>query len=128
MPSSLPTEPWPAALDALTAAPEHHALLFENDAVRVLETRIPPGDTTRIHTHRWPSTVYFISRSAMIRRDGNGDITFDSRTLPPSEPARVGWLPPLGPHSIENVGDAVIHVISVELKQAPDSGTRTSTT
>jgi hypothetical protein len=33
---------WPAGLDALSAAPQHHALLFENEAVRVLDTSVPP--------------------------------------------------------------------------------------
>jgi putative transposase len=46
--------PWPDSLDALAAAPESHRLLFENDAVRVLETRIAPGQATQVHTHRWP--------------------------------------------------------------------------
>jgi hypothetical protein len=36
---------WPEEHDALRAAPKHHALLFENDAVRVLDTNIAPGDT-----------------------------------------------------------------------------------
>ena len=36
--------PWPDSLDALVAAPRHHKLLFENERVRVLEVRIPPGD------------------------------------------------------------------------------------
>ena len=31
---------WPASLDALTAAAETHRELFENDSLRVLETRI----------------------------------------------------------------------------------------
>ena len=40
---------WPDSLDALTAAPESHRLLFENDEVRVLEARIAPGETTGLH-------------------------------------------------------------------------------
>jgi predicted metal-dependent enzyme (double-stranded beta helix superfamily) len=44
---------WPDSLDALVAAPDHHTLLLENDRVRVLITRIAPGDITPIHTHRW---------------------------------------------------------------------------
>ena len=32
--------PWPAELDAMTAAPEYHTLLFENDEVRVLEAHV----------------------------------------------------------------------------------------
>ena len=37
--------PWPPELDAVIAAPKHHTLIFENERVRVLDTRIPVGDT-----------------------------------------------------------------------------------
>ena len=106
----------PESLDALTAAPEHHTLLFENETVRVLETRIGPKDATPLHTHRWPSAIYLINQSAIVRRDAHGVITFDSRDVCCSEPMRAGWLSSLGPHSIENVGDSDLHVISVEIK------------
>ena len=36
--------PWPDELDALTASPEHHKLLFENDLVRVLDGGEAMGD------------------------------------------------------------------------------------
>jgi hypothetical protein len=102
-------------LDAVIAAPEFHHLLLENDSVRILETRIEPGQTVPLHTHRWPAACYFLSRGDVIRRDGAGRIEFDSRTMPPlSSPA--AWLPPLGPHTLENVGRTVVHVVSVELK------------
>jgi hypothetical protein len=41
-------DPWPHpdSLDALVAAPKHHTLLLENEQVRVLDTRIEPGDST----------------------------------------------------------------------------------
>jgi hypothetical protein len=35
--------PWPETLDALQAAPGHHQVLFEDDRVRVLDTRISAG-------------------------------------------------------------------------------------
>lgn len=38
------SEPWPEHLDALQASAEHHTLLFENEHVRVLQTRIPAGE------------------------------------------------------------------------------------
>lgn len=63
------TWPWPQELDALQAAPQHHQLLFENDQVRVLDTCIPPGGITGVHTHQWPAALYIISWSAFIRRD-----------------------------------------------------------
>jgi len=112
--------PWPDSLDALIAAPRHHKLLFENDRVRLLEVRIPPGDTAPVHTHRWPSAIYVASQSDFLRRDGDGKLLFDSRTLgaAPDKPF-VQWSPPLPPHSVENVGSREILLITTELKQ-PD--------
>ena len=49
-PSDRGQEASPDDLDALTAAPDHHTLLFENDRVRVLDTRIPAGDQTPLPT------------------------------------------------------------------------------
>jgi len=34
---------WPDELDALIAASEHHAVLLENEFVRVLDTKVDPG-------------------------------------------------------------------------------------
>ena len=69
--------PWPDELDALIAAPENHALLFENESVRVLDTRIGPGRTTPVHTHYWPGALYVRSWSDFVRRDEKGNIVLD---------------------------------------------------
>ena len=106
--------PWPASLDAVIAAPQHHKLILENQRVRVLDTRIPVGDTVPVHTHRWPAVYYTIQASDFIRRDQEGKITFDSRQAPPRGTANFAEFLP--PHSVENVGDVEIHLISVELK------------
>jgi hypothetical protein len=42
---------WPEELDALIAAPRQHALLLENDHVRVVDTRIAAGETVPLNTH-----------------------------------------------------------------------------
>jgi hypothetical protein len=110
-----PSWPWPPELDAVIAAPRHHRLVFENDRVRVLDTRIPVGDTVPVHTHCWPAVYNTVRFSHFIRRDGEGKILFDSRSLDhPLPPA--AWIDGLPPHSIENVGDAEIHLISFEIK------------
>jgi hypothetical protein len=108
---------WPDELDALVAAPAHHTLLLENERVRVLETRIAAGETTAVHTHRWPSVQYVISRPDFVRRDGDGAVLFDTRSSEPTinVPA-TQWSDPLPPHSIENVGETELRVIMVELK------------
>jgi mannose-6-phosphate isomerase-like protein (cupin superfamily) len=104
-------------LDALTAAPDHHRLSFEDDQVRVVETQILPGETTPLHTHCWPSVNYVVSFAPFVRRDENGAVVLDSRgagvELAAGQSFRSGPLPL---HSLENVGDRPIHVISVEFK------------
>ncbi len=110
-------QPWPPELDALVAAPRHHQVLFENDRVRVLDTRIAPGETVPLHTHRWPAVHAIKSWSDFVRRDADGKVTADTRGKPTSAslPA-VLWGEPLPPHTLENVGSAELHVISTELK------------
>ncbi len=109
--------PWPDSLDALVAAPDHHKLLFENERVRLLEVRIPPGAFVPVHTHRWPSAIYVAAQSDFIRRDGEGNVLFDSRTVgPPPDKPFVQWTGPLPPHSVENVGSREILLITTELK------------
>jgi hypothetical protein len=109
--------PWPESLDAIVAAPAHHVVLFENNHVRVLDARIAPGDTVPLHTHRWPSVLHILSSSDFVRRNVAGEVELDTRRAPATR-AHIVWLPPLPPHTLENVGDVEIHVISVELKQA----------
>jgi len=108
---------WPDELDALAAAPESHKLLFENHATRVLDARIAPGETARLHTHRWPGVLYVLSLGHFVRRDGNGKVVLDSRdggAVPP--PGSAFWSPALPPHTLENVDTTEIRIISIELK------------
>lgn len=107
--------PWPDSLDALVAAPKHHKLVFENDRVRILDTRIPTGDLVPVHTHRWPAVYYTIVPGEFVRRDGEGNLLLDTRVTP-RLPGSASWIESLPPHSIENVGEAEIHLISCELK------------
>ena len=112
--------PWPDELDAVIAAPKHHKLLFENERVRVLEVRIPPGDLVPVHTHRWPASIYVAKQSDFLRRDQHGNLLFDSRSMePPPDKPLAQWTPPLPPHSVENIGTNEILLISTELKEAP---------
>jgi len=109
---------WPETLDALTADPKHHSLLFENESVRMLDTLIPPGEITEIHTHKWPASLYILSWSDFIRYDKNGNIVFESgnmKSLP--APGTALWSGPLIPHALKNTGTTDLHIISVEIKQ-----------
>ena len=109
---------WDQALDAVIAAPDHHKILLENDEVRVLETRVAPGDRTPVHTHRWAGVLYIVSWSDFRRYNSRGELVFDSRTnsLKP-EPGASIWSGPIEPHFVENTGDQELRVIAVELKK-----------
>lgn len=109
---------WPDKLDALIASPQHHQLLFENELVRVIDANIAPGEMTNVHTHRYSASLYFLSWSDFIRYDEKGNVLVDSRTLSknPIEGSAI-WSGPLAAHSLKNIGDKNLHVISVEIKK-----------
>ena len=106
------------SLDALLASSDHHLLLLESPVrVHVLETVIPAGETTAVHTHRWPNVQYVVSGASFVRRDGDGKVTLDTRAgSGPPKPWTVLWSDSMPPHSLENVGDTKLFVIMVELK------------
>lgn len=110
-------------LDGVIVDPEHHQVLFENDAVRVIEVTIRAGDTTPLHTHLRPTVNYVVSGSHLIRRDGHGTVLIDTRTDPDYVMPRVMYGPTSPLHTIENPGPADLDIIAIELKQsAADPG------
>lgn len=112
-------QPWPKGLDALEAAAEYHTLLIENEAVRVLDTHVLPGETVPLHTHQWPAVLYIRSWSDFVRRDAAGAVLVDSRTTGGPEVGTTLWSGPLDPHTLENVGGAELRVLSIEIKGTP---------
>lgn len=108
---------WPAALDALVAAPAQHRLALDNERVRVLDTLIAPGERTPLHTHQWPAAHHVVSWSPFVRRDDKGVVLLDTRTAGlAAPPGAILWGEPLGPHTLENVGHEPLHIVSVEIK------------
>lgn len=95
-------------LDPVVTNPDLYSVVFENDAVRVLEYRDRPGERTTPHEH--PDSV-MCAMSPFRRRLVSGD---QQREVEIGE-GTVSWLP-AQQHSGENVGDTETHVIFVELK------------
>jgi hypothetical protein len=109
--------PWPDDLDAMTAAPGFHTVLFEDDRVRVLDGRVPPGATVPVHTHRWGGVLYILGSSDFVRRDPDGNVLADTRALKSTPITGTAvWGAPLTPHSLENVGNEEFRTLTVELK------------
>ncbi len=110
---------WPDALDALVAAPANHSLLFENERVRVVQTRILAGDSTPLHTHRWPSVMFVFASSDLVRFDDLGNVLMDTRKSAVGHALNSPvWLEPLPPHSVKNVGNVEFRAVQVEIKDA----------
>jgi hypothetical protein len=85
-------------IDAVEAPPEVYTLLFENEAVRVIEMNLKAGQTDNQHSHR-DETVYFItgSKVKISLPDGNpmeADIP-DGHVMWHEE-----WT-----HTVSNIGD-----------------------
>jgi hypothetical protein len=104
-------------LDGPVAAPEHHRVVFENDQVRIVETIIPVGETTPLHTHLVPHVLIFSSGTAFVRRDAAGEVMLDTRAngpdfrIPP-----YAWNDGIGAHTLENVGTDDIVATAIERK------------
>ena len=97
------------SLDPAVTNPDHYAVIFENDKVRVLEYTDQPGDETTPHQH--PDSVMY-TLSSFRRRLVSGDTTRDVEL----SSGTVGWLPAQHHHGV-NTGETPTHVIFVELKE-----------
>jgi hypothetical protein len=106
-------------LDAMLAAPKHHGVLIENLQVRVLDTRLAPGERTPVHEHKWPAALYILSWSDFIRYSPSGEVLVDSRAFPVQPCAgQALWSAALPPHYAHNIGNAVLHIVAVEVKDS----------
>jgi hypothetical protein len=109
--------PWPAELDAMTAAPDFHTVLFENEHVRVLDAHVDPGSTVPVHTHCWPGVLYILGVSDFVRRNPDGEVILDTRESSSHDPpGSAVWGDALTPHTLQNVGDHQLRNITFELK------------
>ncbi len=95
--------------DAPSVAPDLYKVLFENDRVRVLETRYGPGVKSAMHSH--PDLVAIAVTSLKGRLTLADGQAFDM-DLSPGEAVFVDAQE----HTVENTSDSELHVILVELK------------
>jgi hypothetical protein len=105
--------------DAVRVSGDHHRLLFENETVRVLEVIIPPGETTKFHSHPMPGVFITNQPATRTSRNLEGEIfkTTNREDFDPSQPAqwREGSDMPV---SVTVTDSMAMKVIRVEMKGA----------
>ena len=97
--------------DAARISPHLYTVKFENDRVRVLEYRNPPGGMEAIHSHS-PGVVIYLSDSTSRTTLPDGTSSEGSHVL-----GDVSWRG-FTRHASENVGSTDVHAIAIELKSA----------
>jgi len=112
------TCPWPTSLDAPTAAPDNHKVIFENERVRVLDVVVGVGGREALHAHCWPSVLYISFRGKLREWGADGKVIREVKDTPPATAfPMTQWLEASPPHSIENLDTQPIHLVRIELKQ-----------
>jgi hypothetical protein len=104
----------------LMAAPEHHQAILENDAVRVLDVRISPGDTVSAHQRDLPSIFTTLSPADLVFRNLSGETVKNVRRSRDSDgDTDVEWRNSApAPRIVSNIDTVELHALRIELKSA----------
>ena len=114
---------WPDSLDAMSAAPENHKLVYEDNDVRVLAVMLDGKKSEPIHTHKWKS-IMWIARPIVpckidnYKRGNDGRLIKSDSLLIKEIPINLGQLiDPEGPTSITNLASESGLAYRVEFKK-----------
>lgn len=95
--------------DPVKVDPKHYTVAFENEKVRVLRITYGPKEKSVMHGH--PDSVGVIMKDAHVRFHLPGGKTDEMH----AKSGDLQWLPG-GDHLPENLSDAPLEVVLVELK------------
>lgn len=95
--------------DAITVAPHVYKVLMENDKVRILDTRMGPGETTEMHSH--PAVVAIAVVGGKFKFTSPDGQTMEAEL----ETGQAMYLDAVD-HATENTGSSAAHVVLIELK------------
>lgn len=98
-------------LDPVKVAPTTHRLLFENEYVKVIEAKIPPGVHDAKHAHDRGVLVFLADYDMQLKSYPGGETKTVHRTA-----KTAVWSEPLV-HETVNVGKTTSHAIRIELKE-----------
>jgi len=107
-------------LDATVVDPQHYHVELDNEYVRVIRVSIGPHEKLRLHKH--PETGAVLVHLT----DQNMRLTLSDGTTRASQYAakRVRWVDPGAAHQDENLSDAPLRFIRIELKLAVNRESR----
>ena len=98
-----------ASQDPVKLSPQYYTVLAENDRVRVLESRLKPGEKEVMHSH--PSYVVYFFGDAKLRAMSPDGKTSDTSVTQ----GEVLLRDPLS-HAVENIGTTELHALLIERK------------
>ena len=108
--------PWPDSMDAVSAAPKNHKVLYEDANVRILSVTVQPGEKEVMHSHRWPSTLVVDSPARKKEYTSDGQVILTERPPAGTPLPIMVHREPEKPHAIENLDTKVLHLYRIELK------------
>jgi quercetin dioxygenase-like cupin family protein len=97
-------------LDSVKADAAHHKVEFENDQVRVVRWKIPPGEKTANHSHPYNVNILLADANAKITTPDGKSTEMHSKA------GAVAWRGPTT-HVVENIGTQPMEGILVEPKK-----------
>ncbi|HYU41262.1 MAG TPA: hypothetical protein VEQ84_03860 [Vicinamibacteria bacterium] len=103
------SQPTEDPLDPVRVAGDTHRLAFENQFVRVLDVRLPPGKVEPRHRHPHGMSVYFTDWEAKVTPDGK------PTEVHPRKAGTFAWNEAVI-HAVQNAGGTEGHILRIELK------------
>ena len=109
----------PTAQTTATTLPDlpepYYKVLFENDAVRIVDHQLETSGIEPEHTHA-PMLAYFVEGATLMITEADGsasEVSIPTGAFLGADNLRW-WT-----HSLENTGDTPLHSILIELKDDP---------
>jgi len=96
------------AIDPVSVSPDKYKVLLENEAVRVVEYSLKPGEKDNPHTH--PPKVSYVLSGGSLR------ITQDSSFVSNDSTGEVTWRGAAPRHFVQNVGATPVRILLFEIK------------
>lgn len=103
----------PRFQDPAKVDPESHKVVFEADAVRVLDVTLKAGGKSALHSH--PDCVAYLLTDAKAKFTGS-----DGKTSEVEAKAGTAMWRPAETHSVENIGAREFRVLHFELKESKE--------